>query len=927
MVGGAFDSSVGGAKGKKEYPGELTGFLLFTCLIAACGGLIFGYDIGISGGVTAMTPFLQKFFPKVYRQEIGVDSANQYCKFNSIPLTFFTSSLYLAALLASLGASWATKKFGRKIVMFTGDILLYTNGRNISGVTAMTPFLQKFFPKVYRQEIGVDSANQYCKFNSIPLTFFTSSLYLAALLASLGASWATKKFGRKIVMFTGGSVFLLGAVLNGFAQDLAMLIIGRILLGIGVGCATQSVPLYLSEMAPYKYRGALNSCFQLMITVGIFLANLVNFFTNKMTDGPVQGWRVSLGLAVVPALIMTVGGFFLPDTPNSFISRNQPEEAKKQLQRIRGSVNIDEEFNDLVAGSRISERRYRPHLCLAILIPFFQQFTGINVVMFYAPVLFTTLGFGSSASLLSAMITGGVNLFATFFAIYFVDKWGRRVLFLEGGCQMFIFQVLIGVLIWIKFGTTGIATISSGYGILVVLCICAFVAGFAWSWAPLAWLVPSEIFPLEIRSAAQSVVVMVNMFCTFLIAQIFLIMLCHMKFGLFFFFGGMVAIMTVFIYFFVPETKGIPIEEVSQSVPLYLSEMAPYKYRGALNSCFQLMITVGIFLANLVNFFTNKMTDGPVQGWRVSLGLAVVPALIMTVGGFFLPDTPNSFISRNQPEEAKKQLQRIRGSVNIDEEFNDLVAAGHESQKYEGQWNNLIQRRYRPHLCLAILIPFFQQFTGINVVMFYAPVLFTTLGFGSSASLLSAMITGGVNLFATFFAIYFVDKWGRRVLFLEGGCQMFIFQVLIGVLIWIKFGTTGIATISSGYGILVVLCICAFVAGFAWSWAPLAWLVPSEIFPLEIRSAAQSVVVMVNMFCTFLIAQIFLIMLCHMKFGLFFFFGGMVAIMTVFIYFFVPETKGIPIEEVSQVLKNHWYWGRFITQDIELENKRKTLNT
>ncbi|KAI3831451.1 hypothetical protein MKX03_011243 [Papaver bracteatum] len=476
MAGGAFESSVGG-KGKKEYPGELTCFLLFTCLVAACGGLIFGYDIGISGGVTAMTPFLQKFFPKVYRQEIGVDSANQYCKFNSVPLTFFTSSLYLAALVASVLASEATKKFG-----------------------------------------------------------------------------------RQVTMFVGGLVFLLGAILNGVAQNLWMLIIGRILLGIGVGCANQSVPLYLSEMAPSKYRGALNSCFQLMIT---------------MTDGPVQGWRVSLGLAVVPALIMTVGGFFLPDTPNSIISRNNPEEAKKQLQRIRGPVNIDEEFSDLVAAihesqkyegqwNNLMQRRFRPHLCLAILIPFFQQFTGINVVMFYAPVLFTTLGFGSSASLLSSVVTGGVNLFATFIAIALVDKVGRRKLFLEGGCQMFIFQVLIGILIWIKFGTTGIATISSGYGILVVLCICLFVAGFAWSWAPLAWLVPSEIFPLEIRSAAQSVVVMVNMLCTFLIAQIFLIMLCHMKFGLFFFFGGMVAIMTVFIYFFVPETKGIPIEEVSQ---------------------------------------------------------------------------------------------------------------------------------------------------------------------------------------------------------------------------------------------------------------------------------------------------------------------------------------------------------------------------
>ncbi|MCL7032047.1 hypothetical protein MKW94_004652 [Papaver nudicaule] len=490
MAGGAFVASAGGAKGNKEYPGQLTAYVVFTCLIAACGGLIFGYDLGISGGVTAMTPFLQKFFPKVYRKQIGVESANQYCKFNSLLLTLFTSSLYIAALVASLVASAVSKKFG-----------------------------------------------------------------------------------RRVSMLFGGLVFLIGAAINAAAQNVAMLIVGRILLGIGVGFANQSVPLYLSEMAPYKYRGALNSLFQLMITVGIFLANVVNYLTDKMSNG--QGWRVSLGLAVVPALIMTIGAIFLSDTPNSIIDRNKPEEAKKQLQRIRGPVNIDEEFNDLVSAiheskkykgqwSNLMQRKYRPHLCMAVLIPFFQQFTGINVVMFYAPVLFKTIGFHSAASLASAMITGGVNLIATFLAIYLVDKKGRRFLFLEGGCQMFIFQALIGTLIGIKFGTEGTAAIPTGYGILLVVCICLFVAGFAWSWAPLGWLVPSEIFPLEIRSAGQSINVVVNMFCTFLIAQIFLTMLCHMKFGLFFFFGVMVAIMTVFVYLFVPETKGIPIEEMSQ---------------------------------------------------------------------------------------------------------------------------------------------------------------------------------------------------------------------------------------------------------------------------------------------------------------------------------------------------------------------------
>ena len=210
-------------------------------------------------------------------------------------------------------------------------------------------------------------------------------------------------------------------------------------------------------------------------------------------------------------------------------------------------------------------------------------------------------------------------------------------------------------------------------------------------------------------------------------------------------------------------------------MPLYLSEMAPYKYRGALNIGFQLSITIGILIANVLNYFFAKIKGG--WGWRLSLGGAVVPALIISVGSLILPDTPNSMIERGRNDEARQQLKRIRGVEDIDEEFNDLVAASDESKKVQNPWTNLLKRKYRPHLSVAILIPFFQQLTGINVIMFYAPVLFDTIGFGSDAALMSAVITGCVNVAATVVSIYGVDKWGRRFLFLEGGVQMFICQV------------------------------------------------------------------------------------------------------------------------------------------------------
>lgn len=205
--------------------------------------------------------------------------------------------------------------------------------------------------------------------------------------------------------------------------------------------------------------------------------------------------------------------------------------------------------------------------------------------------------------------------------------------------------------------------------------------------------------------------------------------------------------------------------------------MAPYKYRGALNFCFQLSITLGILIANLLNYWFVKIEGG--WGWRLSLGGAVVPAVIMIVGSLFLPETPNSLIENGKQDQAKAELLKIRGVNNVDEEFKDLVAASVASKQVEHPWRNLLQRKYRPHLVMAILIPFFQQITGINVIMFYAPVLFKTIGFGGSASLMSAVITGSVNVIATFVAIYLVDKVGRRFLFIEGGIQMIFCQVWI----------------------------------------------------------------------------------------------------------------------------------------------------
>ncbi|MFQ6619283.1 hypothetical protein Gotur_001108 [Gossypium turneri] len=472
-----------------QYNGRLTLLVLVSCMMAATGGIIFGYDLGISGGVTSMEPFLKKFFPKVYTK--------------------------------------------------------------------------------MKQDTKI---NNYCKFDSQLLTSFTSSLYIAGLISSFLASPVTGAFGRKPSILIGGAAFLAGSALGGAAVNVYMLILGRVLLGVGVGFANQSVPLYISEMALPRQRGAMNIGFQCGVGLGVLSANIINFGTEKIKGG--WGWRISLALAALPASILTIGAILLPETPNSLIQNSSnPDKAKTVLQRIRGTTDVQAELDDLIEASSISktinrpfrkiiQRKYRPQLLMAIAIPFFQQVTGINVITFYAPILFRTIGQGESASLMSAVVTGLVGTTATFISALVVDKLGRKTLFMIGGIQMFVTQITIGVIMAILLVDHG--GLSKGYAYLVLALICVYVAGFAWSWGPLGWLVPSEIFPLEIRSAGQSITVAMGFLFTFIIAQSFLAMLCRFKSGIFFFFGGWVMVMTAFVYFLLPETKNVPIEQMEK---------------------------------------------------------------------------------------------------------------------------------------------------------------------------------------------------------------------------------------------------------------------------------------------------------------------------------------------------------------------------
>lgn len=191
--------------------------------------------------------------------------------------------------------------------------------------------------------------------------------------------------------------------------------------------------------------------------------------------------------------------------------------------------------------------------------------------------------------------------------------------------------------------------------------------------------------------------------------------------------------------------------------------------------CFQLSITIGIFVANLFNYYFAKILHG--HGWRLSLGLGAVPAVIFVVGTLCLPDSPSSLVARGCHDEARKELVKLRGTDDVEAELRDIITASEALENVKHPWRTMMERKYRPQLVFAICIPFFQQFTGLNVITFYAPILFRTIGFGSTASLMSAVIIGSFKPISTLVSILIVDKFGRRTLFLEGGAQMLICQV------------------------------------------------------------------------------------------------------------------------------------------------------
>jgi MFS transporter, SP family, sugar:H+ symporter len=343
-----------------------------------------------------------------------------------------------------------------------------------------------------------------------------------------------------------------------------VLLAGRFVLGIAVGCAALVVPLYLSEIAPTHIRGAISSLNQLMIVGGILVAYLVNAVLASS-----EAWRVMLGLAVVPSLVLLVGMIWMPETPRFLVRKGEEDEAKQVLEATHADESPEQEIEEIHEVEReeqggglreLGAAWVRPALLVAIGLAVFQQLIGINTIIYYAPTTLTNVGYSDQSAIYANIAIGVLNVAMTVLAIRLVDRVGRKPLLLAGLAGMVTSLAVLG-------GSLSIMSEPNSPGdpaaIVTLICLGTFIASFAATWGPVVWVMLPEILPLSVRGAALGVAITLHWFANFVVSQTFPLALDAWGPGTVFLGYAVIGLVaTAFVLKFVTETKGRSLEEI-----------------------------------------------------------------------------------------------------------------------------------------------------------------------------------------------------------------------------------------------------------------------------------------------------------------------------------------------------------------------------
>jgi MFS transporter, SP family, arabinose:H+ symporter len=388
-----------------------------------------------------------------------------------------------------------------------------------------------------------------------------SALY-GTVVGSLLGAWPADRFGRKATLLWVGVLYIIGAVGSGLAQNVGTFIIARFAGGLGIGISTVVAPMYIAEIAPPKSRGRLAGMFQFNIVFGILIA----FVSNALLAGIGENaWRWMLGIAAFPSLLYALSCFTLPESPRWLLSRKGDREAGVQvLQRIQSDASVSviaAEADEIMALStekvsgRFWTRQLRKPITLAILIAFFNQLSGINAILYFAPRIFELTGLGAKAALLQSVGIGLTNLVFTFVGLWLIDRLGRRTLLFLGS---FGYIASLSLVAWAFF--------MQHYSI-VPACIFAFIAAHAIGQGAVIWVFISEIFPNRHRAEGQSLGSFTHWIFAALLTTFFPKMVSSLPPGyVFLFFTGMMCLQLLWVKAMVPETKNVPLEELQKEL-------------------------------------------------------------------------------------------------------------------------------------------------------------------------------------------------------------------------------------------------------------------------------------------------------------------------------------------------------------------------
>lgn len=395
-----------------------------------------------------------------------------------------------------------------------------------------------------------------------------SSVLIGAVIGAATNGILADLFGRKKIIMATAVIFILGSILCAFAPNIYVLIISRIFVGFAVGIVNFVVPLYLSEISPKQLRGTLVSLYQWAITAGI----LFSYFINAVFAQAVYNWRWMLFAGVIPGLILFVGMCFMHDTPRWLISKNKDGEAKEVFKKIEPDIDVEQEIAEVKKTMQSEETskstkkfRFKKWMIMPFVvgigIMFAQICTGINTIIYYAPTIFKNAGFESNLSAIYATTgIGIINFLMTIVALYFTDRLGRKPLLYFGLSGVMLSLIALGCgFAFSDFFGDNLKWVTVGSLVTYIIC-------FAMSLGPIGWILVSEVFPLKIRGIAMSICTVSNFAFNFFVVSSFPILL-HRIGGAWTFWGfATVSLLCIiFVFFCVPETKGISLEQIESN--------------------------------------------------------------------------------------------------------------------------------------------------------------------------------------------------------------------------------------------------------------------------------------------------------------------------------------------------------------------------